>query len=590
MSVFNNRYPGVRPFEADQQAIFFGRKDDTERVLALLTVERLCVLYGKSGHGKSSLLNAGVIPGLPEKGIKTKRRYIPITIRFNIWTERESLTLYDKIAFQLANAVRDLVPAAIDLPENLPNSLWGAFKRWKQASDTTFILLFDQFEEFFSYPEAQQLAFKEQLAELLYTDYPQFLEDNEGNLTADQEEHLADKIDARALLAIRSDRLSELDRLKDRLPAILNKRHELRALDIEQAREAIIGPAGEGADLPDFGRDEFGSAAFQYDKAALDTILRELTGRKGVEAGRIEAFLLQIVCASIEKKVADQGLREVFTGDLPNFDTVFEDYYQDRINELPQSERMAARRVLEQGLLLIETQTGEGRRLSRDAGELGQAFEVTPDVLQNLERTYLIRREVNSLGGFNYELSHDTLIAPVLKARKEQEAIEEAERFERERLEAEARALEAERQAAEEKLRAEEAERLRKAAEKGQRRARMFAVLASVVALLAVGAFFFAVQQRRLAEQKTRETEKALSSLREANRERDKEEAQRVLVKAEGYLEEARKALNGNFMKDARDNVQKALGELEEYPRNEILQDSLETWKVYVDSLDLLRR
>jgi hypothetical protein len=531
MSVTNNRnrYPGVRPFERDQQAIFFGRKDDTERLLSLIMVERLCVLFGKSGHGKSSLLNAGIIPALAEKSTKTKRLYIPVPVRFNIWTEQESMSLYDKFVFQLTNALKDIVPAAENLPDNLPDTLWGAFKRWNHTQDMTFVLLFDQFEEFFSYPDEQQLAFKEQLAELLYTDYPQFLEDHEDELTEDQVNFLAEKMDTKALLAIRSDRLSELDRLKDRLPAILNKRHELRALDLEQAREAIVGPAAESADEPDSGREQYSSPSFQYERSALDTILRELTGRKGAEAGRIEAFLLQIVCSSIEKRVVEKELGEVSTDELPNFDTVFEDYYQDRIDELPEEEHLAARLVLEQGLLLVETQSGDGRRLSRDAGELAQAFGVAPELLQNLERTYLIRREVNSLGGFNYEISHDTLIAPVLKARKEYEAIQEAARIEQERLEAEARTREAERQVAEEKKRAEEAERLQNAAEQGQKRARLFALLASVVAVLAIVAFVYAYQQQKLAENSARDTKSALEQLREEKRRREKKEGKRSI-------------------------------------------------------------
>ena len=320
----------------------------------------------------------------------------------------------------------------------------------------------------------------------------------------------------------------------------------------------------------------------------MDTILRELTGRKGAEAGRIEAFLLQIVCSSIEKRVVEKELGEVSTDELPNFDTVFEDYYQDRIDELPEDEHLAARLVLEQGLLLVETQSGDGRRLSRDAGELAQAFGVAPELLQNLERTYLIRREVNSLGGFNYEISHDTLIAPVLKARKEYEAIQEAARIEQERLEAEARTREAERQVAEEKKRAEEAERLQNAAEQGQKRARLFALLASVVAVLAIMAFVYAYQQQKLAEESAGKTQSALEELQEAIRKRDEAEAEKVLSLLVQYKEKA-KILEVRRPEQAQDLLDSAKTMLKQYPFNPVLQDSLRSLITY-DSLRLINR
>jgi formylglycine-generating enzyme required for sulfatase activity len=517
------RYPGVQPFSSDQQRIFFGRQEDTQRLLSLMLQERLCVLFGKSGHGKSSLLNAGIIPALAEKGKKGNRRYLPVTVRFNTWTPQDTQTLYDKFVFHLNKSLSQSPKVATSrfdsaqrpteiaesqspkveksvppsLSPSLPPTLWGAVKQWQIPADTGIVLLFDQFEEFFSYPQEQQSAFKEQLAELLYVDYPQFLEDNEDRLDPEYAAFLAEKTDVRALLSIRADRLSDLDRLKDRLPAILHKRYELRALDAEQARQAVTGPAGEPG-------DGYRSPAFAYDEAALQTILRELTGREGAEAGRIEAFLLQIVCASIEKRVTERGLASVQKADLPDFDTVFDDYYQDRIGELPQAERAPARRVLEQGLLLVDPQSSEGRRLSRDAGELAQAFSVSPALLENLERTYLLRREVNSLGSFSYELSHDTLIAPVMKSRKAQEAVEEAERLEQERIDAETRAREAEEKAAEERRKAEEAERLKNEAITAKRRATWFAWGAGLLAVMAVAAFIYANSQSRLAQSQSK--------------------------------------------------------------------------------------
>ena len=47
----------------------------------------------------------------------------------------------------------------------------------KSDKNDNYLLIFDQFEEFFTYPLVQQEAFKIQLAELLYTDMPQSIRD-----------------------------------------------------------------------------------------------------------------------------------------------------------------------------------------------------------------------------------------------------------------------------------------------------------------------------------------------------------------------------------------------------------------------------
>src|SRR5262245_28503670 len=57
-------YPGLRPFRADEAAIFFGREQQTDELLARLQQHRFIAVTGPSGCGKSSLIKAGLIPAL----------------------------------------------------------------------------------------------------------------------------------------------------------------------------------------------------------------------------------------------------------------------------------------------------------------------------------------------------------------------------------------------------------------------------------------------------------------------------------------------------------------------------------------------
>ncbi len=89
------RYPGSRPFESNERNQFFGRKHDIHKLLNFVELENLVVMYSKSGLGKTSLINAGLLPKMKElnllpfdikkeKQSKKNQKYGPfIDIRFN---------------------------------------------------------------------------------------------------------------------------------------------------------------------------------------------------------------------------------------------------------------------------------------------------------------------------------------------------------------------------------------------------------------------------------------------------------------------------------------------------------------------------
>lgn len=64
-------YPGIRPFFPKEAAIFFGRNDQTAATLRLLTENKFLALLGTSGSGKSSLINAGLIPAVESRIMRT---------------------------------------------------------------------------------------------------------------------------------------------------------------------------------------------------------------------------------------------------------------------------------------------------------------------------------------------------------------------------------------------------------------------------------------------------------------------------------------------------------------------------------------
>jgi hypothetical protein len=60
----DNPYVGPRPFERGDKQRFFGRTAELRELVSLVIAHRLVLLYAPSGAGKTSLLNAALIPYL----------------------------------------------------------------------------------------------------------------------------------------------------------------------------------------------------------------------------------------------------------------------------------------------------------------------------------------------------------------------------------------------------------------------------------------------------------------------------------------------------------------------------------------------
>ncbi|HNG89812.1 MAG TPA: ATP-binding protein, partial [Saprospiraceae bacterium] len=496
------RYPGARPFSQDQQHLFFGRSQAVRDLHNLLQMEQLVVLHSKSGLGKSSLLNAGLMPRVVEQG-----RWEPLSIRFSAWTEGKQETP--------VQITHDLLAQGHDAPTFLhkifpdDRSLWYAAKTRQvtapqrapkgggksmregvteaASSGQGLLLIFDQFEELFTYPEEAVQAFGRQLAELLLSGVPQrvrkmaelFLLAQPDLLKDEEEAALEQRLDIRIVCAIRSDRMSQLDGIKAQVPQILTNRYELQALNSAEAAEAIEQPAQREA--------AYVTPVFRYAPAALDTMLGYLT--KG-STQSIESFQLQILCQSIEQYVDRSGDLFIEPDDVGNPEQVFRDYYDNQLNLIPEAaDQLAARQLIEEGLVYEKEQ----RRLSLFDVQIQEKYGISEDLLSRLVDTHLIRAEPNLRGGFTYELSHDTLVGPVLKSK--------ARRLEDQRRQDEIEA-EHKRQAElrhHEELRQQE---LREERRKRQR-ATQYALIGFVLAAISIVTSVLAVQKSRLAEEQT---------------------------------------------------------------------------------------
>lgn len=513
------RYPGAQPFSTDQKPIFFGREQELAELHRFVNAEQLVVLYAKSGLGKSSLLNAGLIPR-----VQTEDRLQPVSVRFGAYTEGSKATPFSSAVDSIRDGVDDTARVLEKIKPVQENSLWYHLKtRQLSTGKNGYLLIFDQFEELFTYHEEAMQAFGQQLSELLYTNIPdRFRKQLEAGLKANPDfltetdmQQLHQPFELRVVMAIRSDRMSLMNKLKTFLPNILENCYELRSLTIEEAESAILSPAY----LPQE-TGPFDSPVFDYEDQAVASLIDFLSEGRTQE---IESFQLQILCEYVERQVIlKQGKTLVTKTDIANPDLILENYYLGKINDLPDAARLPARRLIEEGLVFEE----EERRLTLYEGQITRTYGIGPELLRTLLDTHLIRSEPSLRGGYTYEMSHDTLVAPVLKAkgkRKEEERIEverEAQRRKEEEL------AELRRKAEEERRKAEEERQLREKAETNEQRARQRTRLAAIVSIIALALALFAGwsylqadsarkeanDSAELARQKTEEAEQALKA------------------------------------------------------------------------------
>lgn len=496
------RYPGAKPFTVEEAGIFFGRSGDAQRLERRVLSTPLLVLYAKSGLGKSSLLNAGLTPR-----IKKSSQLKTISIRFGAHQASAGHSPLDRCREQL-NARSGLLDQIFT---EEAHSLWYLLKaqQLNSSKHDGALLILDQFEELFTYPAEEIKTFALQLAELLYRTIPdrfrRGLESNVKHLSEAELKQLHQPYTIRVVMAIRSDRLALLDRLKPYLPGILDSTYELLPLRAEQAEDAILNPAYE--------RNGFQSPVFDYEDDAVDHLIQFLS--QG-ENQFIESYQLQILCEYVERQlVIAQGKTLIKKSDLQQPQAILEEYYWSKINAITKpNERLAARRLIEEGLVFEE----EERRLNLYEGQIEKNYGVSDALLKRLVDSRLLRAEPSLRGGYTYELSHDTLVQPVLKAK--------AERLTRERAAREA----AERAEREAELNAERKKRAR---------ARRIAIAMSVLAALAIVTSIFAgiqYQKAEAARQDARQKQEVAEAALQARKEL---EVQKVLQNV-SVLEEAK--------------------------------------------------
>jgi hypothetical protein len=137
-------FPGLRPFESDEELIFRGRGEHTQELLRRLATHRFLAVVGTSGSGKSSLVRAGLRPALD-------RGYLAgATSRWRIALMRPGMAPIEN----LAESLRDPNALGASDAAKLKSSSLGLVETVRHAglaAGESLLVVADQFEELFRY-------------------------------------------------------------------------------------------------------------------------------------------------------------------------------------------------------------------------------------------------------------------------------------------------------------------------------------------------------------------------------------------------------------------------------------------------------
>jgi WD40 repeat protein len=389
-------YRGLLPYEEADRDFFKGRAEDADLVVANLYASSFTVLYGGSGVGKTSVIQAEVIPRI--------RAGDAAVALFRQWQP----------GFQplLRECIRQA--AGVEAVDGTDQPFDRFVQQVARAAGRPLFLVFDQFEEYFLYHAARPgpSGFEAELARAI-------------NQRGGQ---------VNFLVCLREEGLAKLDRFRARIPHLMSNLLRLEPLDLEGARQAITGPLAtyneirRGAGLSTMEVEEGLVARLLESEVAFESSGRGRAAEASAEGDvRVELPFLQLVLTRLwaeERRAGSSVLREATLRRLGGASGVVRRHLDAALAPLSPRSRKAAARAF--GFLV----TPSGTKVAHTTGDLAtmsglDESRVEAVVTALSEEKNRILKRVDAAPGpggeARFEIAHDKLAPAVLdwKARYE---------------------------------------------------------------------------------------------------------------------------------------------------------------------------
>jgi WD40 repeat protein len=419
-------WPGPDSFRARDAAFFRGRDTEIKQLLPLVRRARSVVVFGASGLGKTSLINAGVVPRLAAD------EYFAVPIRISYVAGAPSVS--EQLQTEIMRS-----RSGPGMPTPRPNrTAWELLHlRDEPIEGAQPLLIFDQFEELFTIgtgtPQAAQLL--EELKALIEGAPPASVRERLEQFPDEARALAFQRKDHRVLISIREDFLYGLESLRTQLPSIIHNRYRIGPLGGAMALEVVLQRPTARPDAA--GGERVASApVVESDVAELivRTVASSVPDHRPLDTLEVEPALLSILCTELARRRAPGTpiTRELVTGSRTE---IIASFYDRALQGAPEAVRV----YIEDELV-----TATGYRTSTVVAEALAVPGFTSEVLSDLVNKRLLR-VIERPNGKWLELTHDILTQIAARSRKlrqarQREQEERAARAERERVEQVARA------------------------------------------------------------------------------------------------------------------------------------------------------
>ncbi len=223
-------YPGLRPFESHEWSIFFGRERMVDDVIDRLARDRLVVVHGASGSGKSSLIRAGVLPKLARQHLRHSAPWLTCAIRPSggpLWNLATEIAKLERRGDDL-----DRTQAIHGLFNRREATLASVLGASEELAGKSVCLLVDQFEELFRYEKETSREEAELFVELI------------GRTSAERGSALpTGAVEAHVVVTMRSEFLGECARFDGLAETINQTQYLVPRMDDESLLRAVRRPA-----------------------------------------------------------------------------------------------------------------------------------------------------------------------------------------------------------------------------------------------------------------------------------------------------------------------------------------------------------
>jgi hypothetical protein len=322
-------YRGIEAFRYIDQQIFPAREEETWDLLSNILIYRGVLLYGDSGSGKSSLINAGLIPAaLNEKLIANRLRVQPRRGK-EIKIERIPIEAEDKPPYLPSIFIEK--DSDKDQALSLEISIEDFYERVKKLSDMPPgeprpLLIFDQFEEFITLFEEALRGGETPEAKLAQKDAPKVQQAVLDVLTKLME---AEELPVKLLFVFREDYLAKLNFLFEACPELLDQYVRLLPPRVEEAEKIIRAPFVNEDLKSKFVGEAPGKSRQEIPAQLAKSIATQLQERS--ESGFINLSELQIVCRKIWESPDPV---QFFEAKDRNIQKILEEHWADVLKKL----------------------------------------------------------------------------------------------------------------------------------------------------------------------------------------------------------------------------------------------------------------